>query len=463
MKKWLVLLVLLLVSSVPLGALAQEFPYVTGTSDLIQVKVAQVPIPWQFWAVDPGSGNVIDSIRISPTWLNPPLGQPAGTGDIFVKRQYATTDELVPLEDLLWGDSPGPLGPVPGLQWATIDEDWVQVVVGQDLTVPIIPPSNGGAVLVAYEVKTDVVGGGAIARFINEAMVAPPNPLQPLPQIIQILVNFDIHNNTGYDDITNFELDFANLAFKPEDVIAALGFVKAHGNPPVPYNPPIIEWGANKNSPLVVRPINNGTGTEVKWIQTDRPLVTCEWLHVGLVFNGNWVNNGIATVQGYWTTIPVITSCDAAGNPKNQFLPGEDVYVKGSGLLGSPVVGTNYLIYIQPDPVVEGQALVAASDPSMAQELVNIGPAGTFGPTLIWAACAGPQTNWDIVVDQQNDGGNTGKFNQASDGIDDATVVGFVAPVPERSTIVLLSIGFLGLVGWFGMRSWRRRSSQAKG
>jgi len=123
MKKWLVLLVLLLVSSVPLAALAQEippFPYVTDTSNLVQVKVAQVPIPWQFWAVDPASGQLIDSIRISPTWLQPPDGKPAGTGNILVKRQYATTDELVPLEDLLWDDSAAPPGPVPGLQWITL-------------------------------------------------------------------------------------------------------------------------------------------------------------------------------------------------------------------------------------------------------------------------------------------------------------------------------------------------------
>ncbi|MFC1861351.1 hypothetical protein ACFLYL_03675, partial [Chloroflexota bacterium] len=56
---------------------------------LNQIKVAQVPFPWQFWAVD-DAGNVIDRIRISPTWLNPPPGQPAGDGSIFVRRWFQT-------------------------------------------------------------------------------------------------------------------------------------------------------------------------------------------------------------------------------------------------------------------------------------------------------------------------------------------------------------------------------------
>ncbi len=302
-----VVLALVLLVAGSSAALANGPPWVTDTSKLIQSKVVQVPMPWQFWAIDLATGKIIDRIRISPTWLNPPGGLPAGIGTIFVKRQVATTGQRIPLEDLVWGTTP-----VPGasLQWTQYDNGWVPLVVGQDLELEVIPPAGGGAVLVAYEVKTDGGGGGGgggaadevVARFINEAQVTmiPGAP----PQIIQILVNFDIHNNTGRNDITNFELDFAKLAFTADDVVAAIGFVKAHGLPPVDFIPP-IPWGANQNFPLVVRPMNNGADTEVKWIETDRPLITCDWLHVGLVFNyqGGWVNNVNATVQAYWTVI----------------------------------------------------------------------------------------------------------------------------------------------------------------
>ncbi len=126
------------------------------------------------------------------------------------------------------------------------------------------------------------------------------------PAIVEIMVNFDIHNNSGID-VTNFELDFHGLDFQCEDVRSALGFIAGQGIPPLPIPPEI--WGANEENPLVVRPIPGGT--EVKWVQPDNPLETCEWLHVGLVFdctNFDCFNNPAdpvlqATVQGYWTII----------------------------------------------------------------------------------------------------------------------------------------------------------------
>ncbi len=305
------------------------FPWVSDKEDGRQVKVAQVPLPWQFWAILP-DGTVIDKIRISPTWLVPPPGLPPGEGPIFVRRQFAViTTPTIPLAELLWGDAPDSnsptTGPLPGkpIQWTPADSDWVEVAAGQDLDLEIMPPMTAmpdqWEVLVAYEVAvpvTDPSGGSAkeiTGRFINEAEVKllqptpippPPIPPPPVPQIVQVFCNFDLHNNTQIVGINNFELDFANLVFKPQDVLWAIGFIKAHGIPPVPLPQP-IPWGANQGSPLVVRPINNGTGTEVKWIQEDKPLVWCDWVHFGLSFNFNWQPNQPnlpITVQGYWTT-----------------------------------------------------------------------------------------------------------------------------------------------------------------
>lgn len=295
MKKLIAIVVAVTLVAVGSGvALGNDGPpYVTDTPQYTQVKVAQVPIPWQFWAIetDPtGETTVIDRIRISPTWLNPPPGQPTGEGPVFIRRWFAVVPgagNFIPLEELVWGSGPGPPS-MAAFVWELVDPDPIEVVVGTDAELPIPVTEDDGAVLVAYEVTTEA--GEVVGHFINEAILESKSP----QTIVQILVNFDIHNGTGRNDITNFELDFFGLNFEPEDVVWALGFVVETGEP----------WGANEANPLVVRPITGGT--EVKWVQPDRPLEDCEWLHVGLVFNysGGFVDNINATVQGYWTIQP---------------------------------------------------------------------------------------------------------------------------------------------------------------
>lgn len=149
---------------------------------------------------------------------------------------------------------------------------------------------------------------------------------------------------------------------------------------------------------------------------------------------------------------PVITSCDADGNEKNEFYPGDNVSVTGTGL----ALNTNYTILIQPDPVGEGDELNTSIDPSGAQETVKTGADGSFGRIVIWSAIhAGSQMDYDIVVDKQDDGANTGKYNAVSDGIDAAsTEVGFTAPIPELATIALFAVGLVMLLGY--MRLGRR-------
>jgi hypothetical protein len=284
------------------------FPFCTDTPKHCQTKVAQVPIPWQFWGIetDPMTGltNVIDRIRISPTWLNPPPGQPPGQGPVFVRRWVATAPEPMPLPELVWDfdrNMPPPLPQMPDLNggWQIVDPQPVEVMVGEDLELNIPVNEMEGAVFVAYEVVAEgmnnlINGPEVVGHFINEAVLERASPAT----IVRIMVNFDIHNGTGID-VTNFELDFHGLDFQCEDVENALGFVVSDGS----------IWGANEENPLVVRPIPGGT--EVKWIQPNRPLATCEWLHVGLVFdctNFDCFNNPAdpalqATVQGYWTTI----------------------------------------------------------------------------------------------------------------------------------------------------------------
>jgi hypothetical protein len=169
----------------------------------------------------------------------------------------------------------------------------------------------------------------------------------------------------------------------------------------------------------------------------------------------NYNDDGMTTGCDY----ACIISCDASGNAKDEFVAGEKVYVKGGGYGFSP--GASYNLWIQDDPVSDGDAL--ASDPSGGQEMVT--PGGTppsFGPIEIWDTAANPASldEWDIVADKQGDGANTGKYNRASDGIDSSTIgtetmPGFVAPVPEVATFALVGLGLLGLVGY--NRLGRRR------
>jgi len=142
---------------------------------------------------------------------------------------------------------------------------------------------------------------------------------------------------------------------------------------------------------------------------------------------------------------PVITSCDDGGSDKDEFCPGDNVSVRGTGLAPN----TNYTLWIQNDPVNDSDTLNASEDPSGSQENVTTDENGDFGPKLIWInISAGSQMNYDIVVDNQD-----GVYNAADDGIDSATTYGITAPIPELPGVVLVSIGLLGLAGLV----WRRK------
>ncbi|MDY6833634.1 MAG: hypothetical protein SVY53_02390 [Chloroflexota bacterium] len=153
-----------------------------------------------------------------------------------------------------------------------------------------------------------------------------------------------------------------------------------------------------------------------------------------------------------------IISCDSEGNPKDQFAPGESVYVEGSGLAEG-----NYKIWIQQDGVTEGDELVAGDEPMGCRTetgiVVNAG--GILNRTEIWAIPVdAPVTfdQWEIIIDQQDDGDDTGRYNEASDGIDSElyAVPGFIAPVPEIPSFILFALGGMALGGYYVLR---RRSS----
>ncbi len=119
-----------------------------------------------------------------------------------------------------------------------------------------------------------------------------------------------------------------------------------------------------------------------------------------------------------------LTSCDVKGVPKDDFMAGEKVYVRGTGLDNS----TDYTFYIMPDgTVTEGYDLAGNSglDPSSGQETNATYSNGVMPPVEIWNIPIdySGNTNLDIIADI--DGSGTGTYNIADDPIDSGTPVGF--------------------------------------
>ena len=176
--------------------------------------------------------------------------------------------------------------------------------------------------------------------------------------------------------------------------------------------------------------------------------------------NKNGYSVVFALMQACNRTLTSITSCDVSGNEKHSFAQGEKLYAKGCGLAAS----TNYKIWIQNYPVNEDELIVAGEDPSTTKgDAVTTDGSGCFDATEVWNISAtAPITykQYDIVVDNQ-DAGTVDTFKSGDpdkDGIDDACVEGFLAPVPEFATIALFGMGLLMLAGYVHLGRRRRHA-----
>ncbi len=150
----------------------------------------------------------------------------------------------------------------------------------------------------------------------------------------------------------------------------------------------------------------------------------------------------------------LVISSDSSGFERNQFTPGQSVYVKATGLTAS----TTYKIWIQDDPVSEGDTLASGENPTATtpKEVTTDG-SGNLSATLIWsipAEAAITYDAYDIVFDSQA-AGTINTYNAANDYLDSLGVAGIIAPVPELPTIVLMTTGLAALIAYFVLR--RRR------
>ena len=148
-------------------------------------------------------------------------------------------------------------------------------------------------------------------------------------------------------------------------------------------------------------------------------------------YNGVWPSSSGLSVQMVSNIDiyePNVASCDASGNAKERFAPGETVYVKGLRL----AAGTSYKLWIQGEPVsnnrlsiVDGEDPVlqgayefnAGNDPSGTQETIATDASGDFSATAIWSIdpAAATGTKYDIVADSQASG-VVGKYDTYSPG-----------------------------------------------
>ena len=164
---------------------------------------------------------------------------------------------------------------------------------------------------------------------------------------------------------------------------------------------------------------------------------------------GYWPSSGgisVKVVSKINIYQPNLVSCDASGNAKDEFFPGETVYVKGMGLSA----GTSYKLWIQDEPVLSSPldaldrpsgsyVFNAANDPSPGQETVTTDGNGDFDPLPVWNS-ADTWGQYDIVADSQSSG-TVGQYDtyiagstSPKDFIDSPGWKGFTVVAPPPPT-----------------------------
>lgn len=121
---------------------------------------------------------------------------------------------------------------------------------------------------------------------------------------------------------------------------------------------------------------------------------------------------------------PVVVTTDENGVEKVEFVEGDAVYVKATGLLPN----TDYRTWIQPSPVAEGNVLVPHNDPSGVHELVVSDEFGNVSHILIWrnATANDNVTEFCVIFDEV--GAGEGIFNFENDGVGNFSVVEMAEP-----------------------------------
>lgn len=239
------------------------------------IKDRQIPVPFQWWVVEE-TGLVVDRLALSPTF---------DQGPVVVRREWALNPTPFPLENLQFDDMP--------LVWSPGDE--VLLYPGDFVDLPIARPPDMQAVLVRYTVTPQNTGVIA-TRFVTEVVLVPF-----LPEIVRVLVNFDLHNTMPGASYDNLELDFFGDWLDPSLVV--WWYDLEFPGPP----PPFSAWGVDpllRRFPPGLFPGMPG-GLEVTWMDKFDTFDFCETYHFGLEFLPGVMLDpfNLPSVQAYWTRI----------------------------------------------------------------------------------------------------------------------------------------------------------------
>jgi hypothetical protein len=140
--------------------------------------------------------------------------------------------------------------------------------------------------------------------------------------------------------------------------------------------------------------------------------------------------------------------------PDDEILPGENVTIAGSGFAPSTQYDVWIVPYTEDSVVAEGQTLATLGAPGMVNTVTS-DAIGDFVAT-VWQVPQDPGlicSLYEIVVDNGD-----GVYMACDDGLDALGLREWGFHIwPEALTITLLSLGMVGLGGYYAVR--RRRAS----
>jgi hypothetical protein len=171
-----------------------------------------------------------------------------------------------------------------------------------------------------------------------------------------------------------------------------------------------------KNTAAVTSPDN-------RWIQYRAEFETTD----------NSVTPALDEVTIYYTRRAYIESCDASGNKKDQFNPGETIRINGSSFSTSQ----DYNIYIVHNTTWYDDMLIP-SRVSGTNETVSSDSSGNIPPARVWLSAQPGKIDID---------GN-GRYEVDVDALDDLDISGagfFVIPEYALGTILALAVCFAGV------------------
>jgi hypothetical protein len=242
-----------------------------GVSLRLVKKVMEIPAPVQFW--QQFVGGVTDIIVFGD-----PTPSPTETPEeALIVRDYVVLPYEIPLEELTWEGTEN-------LDWIPIDDPADPRVVhpGEVVTYDIPTTEEDEGVLVRYTVNwmNDPTGVAVQARFVNEALLESHSP-----QVIRgQLMNFDVHN-CYTEPVDNFELELYGIS---------------------PWD--IVDWFPGWGTPPHIIWLPDGTGTEVLWMDRNRPIPPCQWVHFGLNVIPGVIGTG---ARAHWTQTLELTGAKA--------------------------------------------------------------------------------------------------------------------------------------------------------